>query len=273
MRPLIPVIEAGADRYDARWTRAALAFLGAAWLTLVAQEASNRLWLVHSGELCTRRLLTWPALMPPWALWLEWGLEVAVGVILLSGRAVRPAVRLGAVLALVSAQQRYMNQKALLAIVLVFLALDPPDPGEPGFAERERPNVGLLRWQLALVYLFSAIQKLRLGFVDGVSLTNLFSYLEGLGLSGWAPPGPFIEALALSPMLAKTLSWGVVGGELALIPLSLFRPRAALVGVAVLHGSFAVFMPDVLSFTFTMLACACVAAGATRFPLDTVNPK
>ncbi len=262
MRPLIPVLEAGADRYDARWTRAALALLGAAWLALVGQEAANRLWLVHAGELCTRRLLTWPPLTPPWALWLEWGLEAAVAILLLAGRRTRLAVRLGAFLALVSAQQRYMNQKALLAIVLVFLALDPPEPAEPGFSERDRPNVGLLRWQLAIVYLFSALQKLRLGFTDGASLQNLFAYLDGLSVSGWAPAGAVSAALAASPALAKALAWGVVGGELALIPLSFFAPRAALAGVAVLHAAFCLFMPDVLSFTFTMLACACVCVAA-----------
>ncbi|TBR22397.1 hypothetical protein EPO15_08160 [bacterium] len=262
MRPLIPVLEAGADRYDARWTRAAAALLGAAWLALVGQEAANRLWLVHAGELCTRRLLLWPPLTPAWGLWLEWGLETAVGVLLLSGRLVRPAVRLGAVLAFVSAQQRYMNQKALLTIVLLFLALDPPDAREAGFAERDRPNLGLLRWQLAIVYLFSALQKVRFGFLDGTSLTNIFAYLDTMRVPGWAPAGPMAAALAASPALAKSLSWGVVGGELALIPLSLAAPRVALVGVAVLHGAFSLFMPDVLSFTLTMLACGCVCAGA-----------
>lgn len=261
MRPLIPVLEAGADRYDPRWTRAATGLLGAAWLALVGQEVSNRLWLVHSGELCTRRLLTWPPLMPPWGLWLEWALEAGVALMLLSGRWTRPAVRLGALLALVSAQQRYMNQKALLAIVLVFLALDPPDSSEPGFSERERPNLGLVRWQLAIVYFFSALQKLRLGFTDGASLTNLLGYLGTLPVQGWVPAGPLRAALAASPVMAKTLSWGVVGGELALIPLSLWAPRAALLGAAVLHGAFSLFMPDVLSFAFTMLACVCVAAG------------
>ncbi len=267
MRPLVPVFETGADRYDARWTRAALALLGAAWLPLVRQEAANRLWLVHAGELCTRRLLTWPPLTPPWALWLEWGLEAAVAVMLLAGRRTRWAIRLGAVLALVSAQQRYMNQKALLAIVLVFLALDPPEPAETGFSERDRPNVGLLRWQLAIVYLFSALQKLRMDFTDGASLRNLFAYLDGLSVSGWAPAGAVSAAFAASPALAKALSWGVVGGELALIPLSFIAPRPALVGVALLHGAFCLFMPDVLSFTFTMLACACVAAAAHRAPV------
>lgn len=264
MRPLVPVFETGADRYDARWTRAALALLGAAWLALVGQEAANRLWLVHAGELCTRRLLTWPPLTPPWALWLEWGLAAAVAALLLSGRHTRLAVRAGALLAVVSAQQRYMNQKALLAIVLVFLALDPPEPSEPGFSERDRPNMGLLRWQLAIVYLFSALQKLRLDFTDGASLRNLFATLDGLSVAGWAPSGAVSAALGASPALAKALSWGVVGGELALIPLSFVSPRAALAGVALLHGAFCLFMPDVLSFTFTMLACACVSAGARR---------
>lgn len=262
MRPLIPVLEEGADRYDPRWTRAALALLGAAWLALIAQEASNKLWLVHGGELCTRRLLTWPPLMPTWGLWLEWTLAAGVALALLSGRAVRPALRLGALVALVSAQQRYMNQKALLAIVLVFLALDPPDPREPGFAQRDRPNLGLLRWQFAIVYFFSALQKIRLGFLDGTSLTNLLSYLDGLGVTGWAPAAPLSEALAASPGVARALSWGVVGGELVLIPLSIAAPRAALAGVLVLHGGFSLLMPDVLSFTLTMLAVACVCAGA-----------
>lgn len=264
MRPLVPVLEAGADRYDARWARAALACLGAAWLALVAQETSNRLWLVHAGELCTRRLLTWPPLTPPWALFAEWGLEAGVGLLLLAGRGVRPAVRLGAVLAVVSAQQRYMNQKALLAIVLVFLALDPPDPREPGFAERDRPNLGLLRWQFGIVYFFSALQKVRLGFLDGTSLTNLYSYLGTLEVSGWLPVAPLGAALTASPDLARALSWGVVGGELALIPLSLWAPRLTLLGAAALHGAFALYMPDVLSFTCTMLACACVAAAHVK---------
>lgn len=266
MRPLVPVLEPGADRYDARWTRAALVLLGAAWLALVGQEAANKLWLVHARELCTRRLLLWPPLTPPWGLWLEWGLEVGVAVALLSGRHTRVAVRAGAFLAVLSAQQRYMNQKALLAIVLVFLALDPPEPAEAGFSERDRPNLGLLRWQLAIVYLFSALQKLRLDFTDGTSLQNLFAHLGGLSVAGWVPSGAVSAALSASPALAKALSWGVVGGELALIPLSFVAPRVALAGVAVLHGAFCLFMPDVLSFTFTMLACACAAAAARPAP-------
>ena len=151
------------DRYHAGGVRRAYQFLGLALLALVHYEWANRQWEVQAGLLCGRRLLTLVPLLPAWTLVLEWGLEVICGLALLRGVGRGPAVRLAAALLLWSAQQRYLNQKALLALVFLYIALDPPDPAEPDFGEKQRPNLGLVRWQVGLVYAMSAFQKARVG--------------------------------------------------------------------------------------------------------------
>ena len=121
------------------------------------------------------------------------------------------------------------------AILLLFAALRPVDCDDARQLQGRHPNVALLRYQLIVVYVFSALNKLLHGFMDGHVLTAL---------------------LGISPQLAQPLAWLIVLAELV-APLLCWRaPRAGLAVVAGLHIGFAACMPGLWPFTVTMIALA-----------------
>lgn len=246
------------DRFGPEGMRTAYRLLGAALLAMAAYEAANRQWDVQAGLLCGRRLLSLPR-APAWSVGVEWFVAAVCAAFFLGGRPPAAAVRAAAVAVLWGAGQRYMNQKATLGLVLAYLALDPPDPDEPDFSARSRPNIGLVTWQLAIVYGFGALQKSFSGFLDGRMLTETFAMVVSMGV--WTPvPAAAAAGLTGSPAVAAVLACSVVIIEAVLAVLVWLRPRWLLAGAIVLHSAFALFLPGVFSFSLTMTACAVLAA-------------
>ena len=118
-------------------------------------------------------------------------MRAGAGVALLLG-ARRPkvagaAVRVAAIVLFVAVLERYSNHGVLLFLIALFLTLAPLDLTSPSFAERDHHALGLVRAQLVIVYVFSAVNKLAHGFAGGQSLANL--------LGGGLSPGAAKRAL------------------------------------------------------------------------------
>ena len=234
------------DRFDARAVTWFLRVFGVALVVDVLTEVAAGVWHVHTGRFYPWRHLGIVPLYPASVLAVEWAFRAAAGLALVAG-AVRPrvvatAVRVAALVLFVPVLERYSNHGALLFLIAFFLAVAPPDVTALSFAEIGHPALGLVRAQLVIVYVFSALNKLAHGFVDGRSLTNL--------LGDSLAPGP-----------ARALSWLVVATELA-IPIVLLRaPRAGIALLLAMHLAFAALVPGVASFGLAMLAMALLFYG------------
>jgi hypothetical protein len=218
--------------------------LGLSLVATVVTEISSDVWGVHEGRLFPFRHV-WPLpLLGVHALAALWGVLGATGVAIGVGIRRAWALRVALVAAFVDLTQSFSNARSLAVIVLFFVALSPPEPRAASFALREHPNMGLVRAQLVIVYLFSALNKIAHGFVSGVSLHNLF---------GWS--------LATS----RALSIVTVLGEIALPMLLVRAPVVGLVGVVVMHAAFAWALPGLWPFTFLMVGMGALFA-ARRSP-------
>jgi|CXWL01.1.fsa_nt_gi hypothetical protein len=220
------------DRRSVLWFRR---LFGAALIANVATEVTAGVWRVHTGELYPWRHLPVFPLWPTWALALEWTVTASAGVALLLGVRTAIAARVAAIVTLASVIERYSNHGALLFLVSLYVSFAPPDLDAPSFEATAHPNLGLVRAQLVIVYVFSALNKIAHGFASGQSLVNLLGY---------------------SPGLAKAASLAVIAVELALPVVLLRSPRIGILGVVVLHLAFAATMPGLWSFALTMIAMA-----------------
>lgn len=227
------------ERFSPRSVVAFLRILGAALVVDVSTEMAAGVWHVHTGQLYPWRHLGIVPLYPASVLAVEWLLRAGAGVTLVlaprNAKAVAAAVRVLAIVLFVAVLERYSNHGVLLFLVTLYLTLAPPDVGSAGFAGRAHPALGLVRAQLVIVYVFSALNKVTHGFLNGHSLSNVL----GGAISG----GP-----------ARALSLVVVVAELALPLLLLRRPRAGVAAVVAMHAVFAVLVPNVASFGLTMIA-------------------
>jgi hypothetical protein len=228
---------AQAERFDARAVVWFLRLFGVALVVDVASEIAAGVWGVHAGELYPWRHVGIVPLYSPALLAVEWTLRAVSGVALVSAphraRVVAAAVRVAALVLFVAVLERYSNHGILLFLVAFYLTIAPPDVNGAGFDDSPHPALGLVRAQLAIVYVFSALNKLTHGFGGGESLANL---------------------LALSPGPARALSWAVIVVELGL-PFLLWRsPRAGIVVVIAMHLAFAALVPGVASFGLAMIA-------------------
>ena len=243
------------DRFDARAVEVFVRVLGVALVADVATELYAGVWRVHAGELYPWRHLGLLPLYPPGVLALEWALRASAGVALAVAahrvHLLRRAVRVVAPVLFVALLERYSNHGVLLFLVALFLSMAPPDVRAPSFDAAPHPALGLVRAQLVIVYVFSALNKAVHGFGRGESLANLAAHTP-------------LGSVALSASGARALSWGVMALELA-VPLVLLRwPRAGLVLVVVVHVAFAALVPGVVSFGITMIALACLFQRAPR---------
>jgi hypothetical protein len=220
--------------------------LGAALLAQVAVDAVGGVWRIHSGQLFPWRHLPGVPLYSTRGLLVEWLVSLGAGLCLVLGLRVPLAVGVALVACLLGLSQRMSNQQSLMLIVLAFLALNPCGAGFS--VPQESPNIRLIKSQLVIVYVFSALNKLLSGFLDGSALRGLL--LED---AGW---GALVREIGtpIEPVLMTALSWGVVLAELVLPVLLLRRPRWGVAAVALLHASFAVALPGVLPFGLLMLA-------------------
>lgn len=235
------------DRFDARAVTWFLRVFGAALVVDVVAEVAAGVWHVHTGRFYPWRHLGIVPLYPASVLAVEWMLRATAGLALLAraGHAgsVAVAVRVAAAVLFVAVLERYSNHGVLLFLVAFFLAIAPPDVGSRSFGDVAHPALGLVRAQLVIVYVFSALNKLTHGFASGQSLSNL--------LGGALGAGP-----------ARALSVLVIATELA-IPIVLLRsPRKGIALAIVMHLSFAALVPGVASFGLAMVAMAVLFAGA-----------
>lgn len=234
-------------RFDARSVDWFLRVFGLALVVDVLTEVLAGVWHVHTGQLYPWRHLGIVPLYPAPVLALEWTLRAGAGATLLvaahRARAVAVALRIAAPVLFVAVLQRYSNHGVLLFLVALYSTIAPPDTASPSFTAAAHPALGLVRAQLVIVYVFSAINKLAHGFGTGESLANLFAL----------PAGP-----------ARALSWGVVFAELAL-PLVLVRsPRLGIAAVVAIHVAFAAVVPGVVSFGLVMIAMALLFVRSDR---------
>ncbi len=238
-----------ADRFDARAVTWFLRLFGLALIVDVATEIAAGVWQVHTGRFYPWRHLGIVPLYPASVLAVEWTLRGAAGLALLwapaRARVTAVAVRVAAVVLFVAALERYSNHGVLLFLVAFFLTLAPLDVTAADFDERAHPALGLVRAQLVIVYVFSALNKLVHGFGSGRSLGHL--------LGG-----------SISPSLATALSVLVIATELAMPLVLLRRPRAGLVLVIAMHAGFAALVPGVLSFGVAMTALAVLFVARPR---------
>lgn len=227
--------------------------LGAAAVAMAAQEAASGHLGVHAGTLYGRRPEFLP-LLPAAAAVALWLAQAGAGFALLTGWKRRAAVRLAAAAMLAGLTQSFFNQKMFLALTLLALAIDPPDPRAPALASEPGPAVRAARLQLVLLYLASAAFKLRDGFGSGASLTAALEQVRDRGLAPLIPAAATLALMASLPAAVKALSWLTLAVEAAL-PLALIRrPSWGVAGAAALHLAFAACLPGLWPFTLT--ACA-----------------
>jgi hypothetical protein len=213
--------------------------LGAALAGLAVQGWASGHLRGQAGELWLRRLPALP-LLPPAAAVVLWILMIACGACVALGVVRRAAVVAGTLLLLVSLSQCWFNQKMLLTLTFLALALDPPEQDAPAF--------GLVKAQLLLVYAASVVFKLRDGFWSGDALAALVAQMTARGLHGLLPVSALGRPAALSVL--------VLAAE-ALLPFALvLRPRAGAAAVLALHAGLALFMPGIWPFSLTMAGAA-----------------
>jgi hypothetical protein len=214
--------------------------LGASLIARVATDAYGGIYRVHSGVLFPWRHLPIVPLYSPTFLVLEWLLLGISGLALLSLRGIRGALYVALLATAMGLSQRYSNQTALALIVLTFCALKATLPSDLQ-RQAQAPNLDLVRYQLLIVYGFSALNKIRAGFLSGDTLSTL---------------------LHIPLSVSQTVSWATVLAELVIPALFIVkRPRAGWIGVFVLHTAFSVLLPGLLPFGLLMLALATLWLG------------
>jgi hypothetical protein len=218
--------------------------LGLTLLGLVTGEACAGRWFMHTGQLYPYRHVPLFPLYSTGGLAAEWATQTAAAVALWLGVRRPAAVWIAAAAVFATLTQRYSNHTTLIFIVLVLTGLEPPLTD----ADLAKPNVRLVRWQLAIVYVFSGLSKVLAGFLGGESLSNLYLVLrDPLIPHEWL--GPLFR-----PPAVVGLSAAVVGFEL-LAPLILWwRPWAGIVLVGLFHAGITILMPAILPFGLIMLA-------------------
>jgi hypothetical protein len=231
------------DRFDARAVTWFLRIFGLALVVDVATELMAGVWHVHTGRLYPWRHIGIVPLYPASLLAIEWALRAAAGLALLAGarngKVVAAAVRVAALVSFAAVLERYSNHGALLFLIAFFLTIAPPDVTAKSYGDVPHPALGLVRAQLVIVYVFSALNKLTHGFVNGHSLTNL--------LAG---------RIALDPGAARALSWLVITSELAMPIVLICWPRAGIALVVAMHVGFSLVVPGIASFGLAMIAMA-----------------
>lgn len=237
---------------DRRFARASVIWFerifGLSLLVEVFEQIRSGVWRVHAGTLYPWRHIDLFPLLPPAVLAVEWALigGASLTLIVASGprvaagsrfwRTARAAAWRALPFALlVSLLQRFSNHGSLMFMIALFVSMKPPELTLADFEAHAHPNLGLVRAQLVIVYVFSALAKVAHGFTSGSSLSNL---------------------LGLPVAVTRAASIGVVAIEFAVPLLVFWRPRLGLAAIALLHAGFVAAIPNVGSFGLAMFAMA-----------------
>lgn len=195
-------------------------------------------WGIHSGDLFPYRRggVTSLPLYPQWLLAIEWVIIFSASLALIVNR-----IRLGILLATLgmamSLTQMFQNQKLLILIVLAALLFEQLTLQN----EKDAPVKSFLKWQIVLVYFFSAFHKILDSFSRGEVLQAIAEKVLHL-------PITFnLETYA-------AFSWAIIIAELLAPLLLLLKPGWGIIFVIVLHSGMSFFMPNILAFSFVMVA-------------------
>jgi hypothetical protein len=226
-----------------RVTEAYYRLLGTTLAALVLADLHNDMWGFQTGRIYPYRHVPIVPLYGPAGLVLEWSGFLVSAAGLWLGIRRGAALWLGAATMLASLTQHYSNHGTLTFMVLLFTALHPPRED----ADLVRPNMLLVRWQLAIVYVFTALNKVIADYLAGQSMANLYLALRN----------PLVPREWFAPMFRPpgvvALSVGIVLVELAIPPLLSRWPWVGIALVIGLHGGITLLMPGILPFGLIML--------------------
>ncbi len=211
---------------------------------------------VYSGELFPwRPLLPRDAPMPAGTYAALMGLELLALAAYMARLRTGAAAALLALLLFLDNLVSLLNHRLLMAIELLFLSLRPV-PGSAGVAgfrkHRLYWSLDCVRWQVSVVYLFSALHKTSSHFLSGEDLRNLFWQIEWMG---WRRYPAWLSAQLQEPSVSQVLAWLTVATELSLAFGLHFRAAVGfLLPVAVVfHLCLALLMPFLWIFAFVCL--------------------
>jgi hypothetical protein len=227
-----------------RVTEAYYRLLAATLAALVLADLHNDMWGYQTGRIFPYRHVPVFPLYGPVGLVLEWAAFLTSAGGLWLGIRRPAALRLGAAAMLASLTQHYSNHGTLTFMVLAFTALRPPVED----ADLVRPNMLLVRWQLAIVYVFTALNKVIADYLAGQSMANLY-----LALRNPLVPREWFEPMFRPPGVVA-LSVGIVVVELVIPPVLSRRPWLGIALVLGLHGGITLLMPGILPFGLIMVA-------------------
>lgn len=190
-------------------------------------------------------------------LYLEWLLAVSGSVLI----AFNGKKRIGALLIflsfVMSMSQMFQHQKVLFLVVSMVLSIEPINP-------KGSWSLWFLKCQLIIVYVSSALFKMNDAFLSGSDLKETLLYSSTL--ISFAPIQLLLVSLASAPII-QVLAILVVLAE-TLIPLLLLSYSFwGVVGVILLHGVLALFLSNVLPFSFLMMTLSLL------FLVKIDNPK
>ena len=207
----------------------------------MAEEMASGVWFVHTGAYFPWRHFTFIPLFPTAYLVFEWSAQLLSGAMIFLGCKRYLGVQIASLITMIGLTQQFSNHRVLIFILLFYLLIT---------RTKEALAFRMIRYQLFIVYLFSALNKINMKFLSGESLVAL-----GQNIHGALLPDALVRSV-LSPPFAEPLSWLVVGVEVA-IPLVLSRfPKVGLGLVMSMHLVFSFMMPALWSFSLTMTAMA-----------------
>lgn len=219
--------------------RAFYGFFAAALVSRVLSDIFDlQRWSIHQGDAFPfRHLLEAIPIYPVSILLIEWTLLLLGALFLLTKK-----TRLGALLSLLgllmSLSQMFQNQKVLLLLVAFALSVGPSL--EKMKTDEKNDTSMFLRWQILLVYLFSAISKIFDQFPSGETLKMMDQTL-------------FSHQFAVN-WIYSAVSVIVILTELFLPLLLWKKPKLGILAVFILHAGFAVFLSDIFPFSLAMIS-------------------
>ena len=222
--------------------------LAATLAALVLADLHNDLWGFQAGRIYPYRHVPVVPLYGRPGLVLEWAAFLTSAAGLWRGHRRPAALWLGAGAMLASLTQHYSNHGTLTFMVLLFTALHAPRED----ADLVRPNMLLVRWQLAIVYVFTALNKVIADYLGGQSMANLY-----LAIRDPRVPREWFAAMFRPPGVVA-LSIGIVVVELLIPPLLSRWPLVGFALVLGLHGGITILMPGILPFGLIMVTMSVV---------------
>ncbi len=211
---------------------------------------------VYSGELFPwRPLLPHDAPLPAGVYPVLMGLEVIALAAYMARLRTGTAAALLAVLLFLDNLVSLLNHRLLMAIELLLLSLRPvPDSAAAAGFRRHRLywSLDCVRFQVSVVYLFSALHKMSSHFLSGEDLRNLFWQIERMG---WRHYPDWLSALLQEPSASQALALLTVATELTLAFGLHFRATFGfrLPIAVVFHLGLAMLMPFLWIFAFLCL--------------------